>query len=298
MMGYIIAISSYFLMAIANVIDKFLISDEDLKPKKYVFLIGFFSSLFLLLIPLGLFKGITLDGFLWGFSGGIARMFALWIFFILLEKGDISKVYTTIGGLIPLFSLLLTFIFFGFNLTPIFFLAFSFLILGTLVASFNRKGRISKKQIIMSVLTAFLFSSSFVFMKNSFLVTSFWSSIISLTFGTFIFSLLLFAFSKDLRKDVFQKKSLESNKKLGLLFLLGQFLGAGAGTLQNYSISLVSPKNISLVNALEGSKFVFIFIIAFFLSSKFPKIFNRKNAFQKIISIIIIVLGMYFVFKI
>jgi drug/metabolite transporter (DMT)-like permease len=83
-----------------------------------------------------------------------------------------------------------------------------------------------------------------------------------------------------------------------LLFLFGQLLGAGAGILQNLSINIVPAKNIALINALEGSKYAFIFIIAFLLSSRLPKIFSRKNIFQKIISIIIIIAGMYFVFKI
>jgi len=61
---------------------------------------------------------------------------------------------------------------------------------------------------------------------------------------------------------------------------------------------LVPAENISLINALEGSKFAFIFIMAFFLSFKFPKTFNRKNIPQKIISIIIIAIGMYFILKI
>lgn len=298
MIGYIIAISSYFLMAIANVIDKLLISDKVFKPKRYVFFMGILSSLFLLLIPLGLFKEITLNGFLWGFSAGVIRMFALWIFFTLLQKGDISKVFTTIGGMIPLFTLLLTFFFFGLNLTPIFFLAFFFLVLGSLVASFNKGGKISMKQILMSSLSAFLFSSYFIFIKNSFLQADFWSSIIALTFGTVFFSLCLFLFDKKLRKSIFKKDSFKENKKIGLLFLFGQFLGASAGTLQNFSINIVSSKNISLINALEGSKFAFIFIMAFFLSSKFPKIFKKENTFQKIISIIIISIGMYFIFKI
>jgi drug/metabolite transporter (DMT)-like permease len=86
-------------------------------------------------------------------------------------------------------------------------------------------------------------------------------------------------------------------KKVGLLFLVGQLLGAGAGILQNLSIHMVPAKNIALVNALEGSKYAFIFIMALLLSTKFPKIFRRENSLQKIVSIIIIIIGMYFVFK-
>jgi hypothetical protein len=60
---------------------------------------------------------------------------------------------------------------------------------------------------------------------------------------------------------------------------------------------MVPAKNIALVNALEGSKYAFIFIMALLLSTKFPKIFRRENSLQKIVSIIIIIIGMYFVFK-
>lgn len=299
-MGYIVAISSYFFMAIANVIDKFLISGEDLKPKKYVFLVGILSSLFLLIIPFGFFSGVTLNGFIWGVLAGITRMLALWILYVLIQDGDVSKVHTTMGGLTPLFSLLLTFVFFEAKLSLIFFLAFFLLIVGSLISSFDKKGKISKKQILMATFSSFLFSISFIFTKKAFLAADFWSSMISLVIGMIIFSLILFLFSGDLRKDILTKKVIKKSnvKKVGILFIAGMIIGSGASILQNLAIDLVPSENISLINALEGSRFAFVLMISFFLSFKFSKIFNRENLFQKLISIIIILLGMYFVFKI
>jgi drug/metabolite transporter (DMT)-like permease len=297
MIGYVIAILSYFLMAVVTVIDKFLMSGKVSDPKKYVFFIGVLTSLLFLLIPFGFFQGITLGSFLWGFFGGITRLLATWVLFILLQKGDASKVSTTIGGMVPLFSLGLTFVFFGVNLTPMFFLAFFLLVAGSLIASFNKNGKISGKQIYMSAISAGLFSASFIFLKQSFLDANFWASLIAFAFGTAFFSLSMFLLNRKFRKSLFEKESAEVYKKVGLLFLVGQFLGAGAGILQNLSVDMVPAENIALVNALEGSKYAFIFVMAFLLSFRLPKVFDRKNTFQKVISIIVITIGMYFVFK-
>jgi uncharacterized membrane protein len=64
----------------------------------------------------------------------------------------------------------------------------------------------------------------------------------------------------------------------------------------NYAISLGSA---TLVNSLTSVQYVFVVILAFFASLKYPKIFDEKLSFndwlQRFLAIAIIAVGIYLV---
>ena len=77
-----------------------------------------------------------------------------------------------------------------------------------------------------------------------------------------------------------------------LIFLFNQGIGAGAFILQNWAIALVPLGFLAFINALEGTKYLFLLIFTILLALKFPKILkeeiSKKILFQKIIAILLI----------
>jgi len=80
------------------------------------------------------------------------------------------------------------------------------------------------------------------------------------------------------------------------MVLGNQFLNIGALTSITYSISMGS---VSLINSLNGFHSIFVLINSLFLSYKFPNIlkedFRKPILSIKIVSIILILCGVYFI---
>ena len=79
-----------------------------------------------------------------------------------------------------------------------------------------------------------------------------------------------------------------------VFFLSIRLAAAAAFIMLNWAISL---GNIALINSLQGVQYVFLIIIVFFLSARYPKYLREELAggvrLQKMIGIILICLGLY-----
>ena len=110
--------------------------------------------------------------------------------------------------------------------------------------------------------------------------------------GGFLTS-LLFLFSGEVRKALFQKPHYS---KTGGIFFTNQAVGGLAFVLQNFAVSLVPLGFLSFINALEGTKYVFVLIFSFLISMRFPKLLkeeaSRKTIIQKAISVLLIISGL------
>lgn len=85
-------------------------------------------------------------------------------------------------------------------------------------------------------------------------------------------------------------------KKTFGLFAANQVAGAGASLLQNWAIALAPLAYLSIINALQGVQYAFLFILTTVFSLKFPQIIkeriSRKIIIQKIIAILLIGVGL------
>jgi len=131
-------------------------------------------------------------------------------------------------------------------------------------------------------------------MKNVYLNQPFWSGFMWMRIGGFLAG-ISFLFTKQVRNEIFQKKS-TFTRKTGSIFLVNQGAGAGAFILQNMAIALASINYLPFINALQGVQYVFLFLLVFFLTKRFPKIseerFTKEILIQKVISIGLICLGL------
>ncbi len=107
----------------------------------------------------------------------------------------------------------------------------------------------------------------------------------------------MFLFTKEVKSEIFKRK-FSFNKKTGAIFIAIQAAGALAFILQNLAINWAGIAYLPFVIALQGVQYVFLFILAVFISFKFPKIlqekFSGKIILQKIAAIILICAGLVF----
>jgi drug/metabolite transporter (DMT)-like permease len=293
-----ITIIAYFLQALSALGDKFFLS-KQLNPKTYAFYGGVLGSIVLLLIP---FVGFSLPdcyNLLICFLTGSIFVMAVLIFYQGLEKFEVSRIVPAIGALLPIFTFILSFLFFKEKNLLDFKIIFSFplLVLGSFFITRNPNKKISLnsfRPFKISLFSAFLFSLFFILSKYIFNTFSFWNGFILIRLGSLL-TALLFIFTKEVKEEIFGGKFAFKNKKMAALFLLNQATAGGGVILQNLAIALASASYLAIINALEGIRYVFVFLFTIFLSKKFPTILEekitKKSVLEKIIAILFIVFG-------
>jgi drug/metabolite transporter (DMT)-like permease len=145
----------------------------------------------------------------------------------------------------------------------------------------------------ISVIAALLWATHFVLAKYVYLALPFWSALIWIRIAGAIVALTLL-FSREVRESLF-KQGLKIPKKTAFIFFLDQGTGAVSNILLNWAIALAPLVMISLINALQGVQYVFLFIIAVLISFKFPQILKEEISggviFKKLIAILLIAGG-------
>jgi len=297
-----VTIFSYFLFSLSSLVDKYLLSKRLPDPVLLSFYVGILGFFALFLIPWFPFPTNYFIFFL-AFAAGFFRIFGLFFYYRALWEFETSRVVPAIGAILPISTLFFSLTFFVKNQTifDIFsfekIISFLFLLAGGVLISVEKSKKLTLKSITFSAFSAILFSLSFLFSKVVYQKIGFGSGIILILLAC-AFSALFFLFFKNTRERIIKAKSLQSKekKKTGVLFLFNQVLGGSASLIQNYAISLTPIAYLAFLNALEGTKYVFLLIFTLFLSLKFPHIIkeeiSKKTIFQKILAVLLIVIGL------
>lgn len=293
----LIAIIAHFLFALVFIIDKFLLSKTTLKPIVYAFYTGILQLFVLVFIPFG-FSLPPLEQIMISFLAGSLFTAAVLFLYQSFQLGEVSRITPIIGGTIPLFTLILTYIFLEERLTAYQFLAFFLLVLGGAVMIWPVKKESIEavriplaKRLSIAFTSSLFFAGSFVLTKLIFNYQPFVNGFIWTRLGGFLMAGLFVVWPKNRRLILKTTRSL-GIKTIGLFFS-DKILAALAFILLNYAIFL---GNVSLVNALQGIQYVFLFLIALFFSVKFPRIIREQISqgavFQKVIAISLIGVGL------
>lgn len=308
-----IALSAYLFLAIANLLDKFLIDEVLPSSKAYAFIACFFAGLALLAAPWLL----EWPGFYWLFinllSGAIFAV-ALYSLYEALRRGEASKVLVFIGGLTPIFTIVFSILFLKEQYSSSEYLGSSLLILGTGIVAFlpekrnwlarlmNKikfKQKIKKDYLLFAFISALSYSAYFLLTKYSYSTQKFESVFLWNRLGAVLF-VLIFLFNVKDRKDITSifKRRKKGKRKIShkLLVIVGQAFGSLGFVLQNYAIFLGS---VALVNALQGAQYAFILVVSTILAVLSPKLlketFSWKNFLMKLTAVLIIAAGLYFI---
>jgi len=302
----LIAIIAYFFLAIVNILDKFLLDNVLGSSKVYTFLISVMGALVAVIAPWFLhWPGAFLLTF--QLLTGCLFPLALYFMFAALKKGDASKVTVLIGGIIPVFTITFA-VFFQqerFLSNQIYGLAF--LLLGTFAIALVGGGKTARQKafnrqaVLYSLAAAVFYAIFFLGTKYSYDHHDFLSSFIWVRLGSLIPVSLLLIRKKD-RQEIFgsfkSKPGEVKTKKRTFLVFGNQALGAGAFILQSYAISFGS---VAIVNALQGVQYAFLLAFGWVLSVLMPKSFKEdispRTVVEKVLVIVLISLGLYFIVK-
>ena len=293
----LVAISAYLILAIVFLVDKYLLTTSIPNPKVYAFYVGTLGILTLALAPFVGFYIPEKSQIILSLLAGAVFIYGLFWLYKTLKTFELSRVVPAIGGLTPLFTFGLIYLFsLGQEvLSPREFIAFILLILGAVLINIKKEKLISLKSFKFSAITAFFLSLSFVLIKYVYLVQPFWNGFIWRSIGGFLMAACLFVLFSEIKKEIFKKRE-RFPKKTATIFLSNQAAGAGAAILQNWAIFLAPLALVPVIHALIGTQYAFLFVFSLILSLKFPKIFKEeisgKVLFQKIIAILLIGAGL------
>ncbi len=303
----IITLVAYFLNAVAMVIDKTLLKKEIQNPFVYTFYIAALGGfLVLLALPLAYLFSLQLiwpgwTQFWLSMLAGGTFSIGLFLMFFALKKEDTSRLIPMIGGLVPVFVLILAYFFIGEQLITNQFYAFILILIGTFLIAldFGTKDNVKISKVIWLALpSALFFGISYVLTKDVYNHQPFISGFVWTRIGAFVLMLLPLFYSKN-RNDLLHPKKDKTTKQLKKTtgkFLLGQTCGGVSAIMIQYAISIAS---VSLVQALQGTQYVFVFIMVLITTFYFPKFLReyitRQIVIQKFIAILLISIGIYFI---
>lgn len=303
-----VAIAAYLILAVVNLLDKFLVGTVLKNSRIYAFSACVMGLLVVSAAPWFLvWPGWPL---LWLniLNGGIFAV-ALWSLYEALRRGEASRILVFIGGLTPIFSLIFSILFFQATFSIGQWLGLFFILLGVLLIAFlptsrSYLARVFKKLrwdndnewggLMVAALSALAYAVYFMGTKYAYIYQPFASAFIWTRLGAALF-VLLFLLKKSDRQAIFNSFGRRGSSRSNLLVVFNQGLGSLGFILQNYAIFLGS---VVLVNALQGVQYAFLLIISTVLALMSPKLlkesFSGPVLLQKIAAVIIIAIGLYF----
>jgi drug/metabolite transporter (DMT)-like permease len=306
----LLATAGQFLNAIVAILDKYIVTDEKILPRPFVY--AFYSCLMT-----GFWVVIYLFGFIPGLSDLGAPSFinvqsptiqvvgmsflAAYTFFMALvsmytalKHADASDVMPVIGAVAALSSLGMAYLFLDIQLSPNFIWGIALLVIGTLLVS---QMHFTRSTILHTIHSGLFFALHYISMKGLFLETSFddgffWSRV---GFVVFALSLLLVP----VYWDKIKKQTKKTSKKGGMLVLSAKFL---AGIAAFMLLKATDMGDVTVVQALDGLKYVFIILFSLVLGKLIPPTAGENHTdastiVRKVLYIVIISIGFVILFN-
>jgi transporter family protein len=303
----VVAISAYLLLAIANLLDKFLVDNVLSSSKAYAFVAFILGSIIFLAAPWFLeWPGFSL--FFFNLANGCLFAIALCMLYEALRRSEASRILVFIVGATPIFSLLLSVIFFKEQFLSSQLFGIAFILGGVLLIAFlpikrSYLARVMHKFNIapdwrrsglgVAIVSALAYSFYFISTKLAYGYQPFVSAFMWTRLGAALF-VLLFLLKKIDRKEIQKMFQKSSPGKSRLLVVVNQGIGSLGFILQNYAIFLGS---VVLVNALQGFQYAILLILSAVLALLAPKLlketFSWRIITQKSLAVILIGVGIY-----
>ena len=147
----------------------------------------------------------------------------------------------------------------------------------------------------LAVLAAIFFALFWVGTKYAYNHQQFASAFLWIRLGTFLAVILMLVDSNSRREILDDLHQSNNNKDNKFIFFGIQGFGALGSILQNYAVSLGS---VALVTSLQGLQYALLLVMSALVTVFFPSIIKENNSkkiiVQKILAILIIGLGLYF----
>lgn len=308
-----LATAGQFLNAVVAILDKYIVSDENVLPRPFVYafysclLTGFWLVIFFVAFIPGLaelgvpsFANLTAPSIIvvaLSFLAAYTFFMALVYMYDALKRADASNVMPVIGSVSAVSSFGMSMLFLEVSHSTNFLLGVVLLAVGTLLVAQT----LPKRDTVLQVLhSGIFFALHWVTMRALFDETGFddgffWSRV---AFVLFALSLLLVpAYLAKIRKQ-----TQSTSKRAGAIVLFNKVLaGIAAFLLLQATASGENAAVVSVVQALDGLKFVFILLISLLLAQFLPDTAvehdNRpKVVFRRFCYVVIILVGYFMLF--
>lgn len=289
------SILSTFLFALTNIFDKFVMSKVLRKPVPYTMLLGFYVSIFAVLIFLFQKVQFVFPESLIAIFFGIFWVGGVSFYSKALIKEEVSRVMSLFFTL-PLVVTILATIFLKEILIPVQYLGIVLLVASGILISYKKsKGKFfipSIKMILIAILFLSLYDIQRKYVLN---VMSYWSLYFWNVVGINITSLFLL-FIPTIRRDFI--KLVKILKKTRLLYImLGTETAAFLGDI-TFNIA-TSTTYVSLVVAIGPLQPFFVLLFMILISLFKPKILkeeiNKKIVAIKLLSLVLLFLGTWLI---
>ncbi len=293
-MVILLTIFQYLIQAVVDLMDKFLITARKIEPVSYTFYTVVMGCLLLLLWPWNFFhlpaKFVFLDLF-----SGVFFSLSMYVFFVALSQGEVSRVVPFVFGLVPVFDIIIA-LATGRNVLRIHEVAAVLLLIpGALLVS-HQKGGFWPRHALLKTLSAFLFSSYYALWQYGAQVGPTLNNLMWNRLGAALILVLLLVW-RPFRKKVLSTGEVKQPADTSLLFLLKQILGGANFIFLSFLYVLGT---ISVINALQGLRYVFLLFFSSLLSKKrrhlIQEVADKSALLQKSFGIALIFLGVIMLF--
>lgn len=280
----LVAAISQIVLGSADVFDKLLLRRAFFDPRVYTFWLGLSGLFALVLAPFGL-VALPVKTVLIALAAGAVFVLAILAMFSALHKGEASNVLPIVGGLSPVFTLFLSFLFLksGLGLGEI--MGFSLLILGGVLLLGAEKKELRLHIASLALASAIFYGFANVLIKLVFEQSPFVTGFIWIKMGG-VLAVLIFLLLPSFRNGVLAQ-SRESGARNYLLYYANRGYAALGSLLMHGAIFLGHP---ALVSATGSLKYAVVFMAAWIFLRERPR---GKRLLIKIISILFIILGLF-----
>lgn len=307
----LLATVGQFLSAVVVFIDKYVVTDAKALPRPFVYafysclltgfwvviyFLGYLPGLSALAIPT--FDAIekpTIQVLGMSFLAAYTFFMALVSLYDALRKDEAVNVMPIIGAISALATLILSYVFLEIYLSPNFVWGVIILIIGTSLVAQILPDRYTVLTIIHS---GFFFGLHYITMKGLFLETSFEDGFFWSRVSLVLFALSLLMVPTYFKKITEQTKQTEEKARVGTLVFVAKIL---AGISAFLLLKATDLGDVTVVQALDGLKFVFILFITVLFGRMLPNSVatteTRKDALvRQILYVAIITVGYFILF--
>lgn len=307
----VLATVGQFLSAVVVFIDKYIVTDVKALPRPFVYafysclLTGFWALIYVIgYIPWLHFLNIpnfteiekpTIQVIGMSFLAAYTFFMALVSLYGSLRSAEAVNVMPIIGAVSALSTLFLSNLFLEIYLSPNFMWGVIILILGTLMVAQIIPDKFTFLTMIHS---GFFFGLHYITMKGLFLETSFADGFFWSRVGLVLFALSLLMVPTYYHRITEQTMQTEDKAKAGVLVLIAKIL---AGVAAFLLLKATDAGDVTVVQALDGLKFVFILLITLFFGRMLPDTVatteTRKDAIvRQVLYVGIITVGYFILF--
>lgn len=299
---FLIALIGPALWALVNHIDKYIISKYFTgrgvgSLVLFTSVSGLIISLFIFIFDFDQIFISPLSAILIAING--ALLVASFIPYLHALENEEASWVSSLFQLIPVFSYVLGLVFLHEQLTPMQLFASLLVIVGAVIISIDLSQNIkfkSKPFLLMLLSTFMLALNSLIFkvvaLEQAFWGTAFWEYIGGGLFGIGLFILI------PLYRNQFISTIQKSKNAVLSINIFSELLNIAAKLAANFA-SLLAP--LALVWIVNGFQPVIVFIYAIIITLFFPRFgkedMSKRVILQKIFSMTVILIGIYFLFR-